>query len=120
MNTEFRFGKKRFYDDQRFKRGFNKSGEFTLLESELLSLYGDTMQALNSGEIMPENAEEQHFLLVCSQQLEPESKLEKVWMKYKRLTQSRRAFHTLNSRCKVASYETEDESEDDNFISDDD
>lgn len=120
MNTEFRFGKKRFYDDQRFKRGFNKSGEFTLLESELLSLYGETMKALDCGEMMPENPEEQHFLLVCSQQLAAESKLEKVWMKYKHLTQSRRAFHTLNSRCKAASYESEDESQDESFISDDD
>ncbi len=120
MNTEFRFGKKRFYDDQRFKRGFSKSGEFTLLESELLSLYGDTMKALDSGEIMPDNAEEQHFLLVCSQQLAAESKLEKVWTKYKQLTQSRRRFHTLNSRCKSASYETEDDNEDESFISNDD
>ncbi|WP_432455574.1 DUF413 domain-containing protein [Agarivorans sp. QJM3NY_29] len=97
MNTEFRFGKKRFYDDQKFKRGFSKSGNFTLLEAELLSLYGETMKAINSGELLPESNQEQRFLLVCSQQLEASTKLEKVWLKYKTLTNARRRFHTLHS-----------------------
>ncbi|MGY5451599.1 DUF413 domain-containing protein [Agarivorans sp. MS3-6] len=100
MTTDFRFGKKRFYDDLKFKRGFSKSGDFTLLESELLSLFGETMKALETGELLPEGNQEQRFLLVTSLQLEPSSKLEKLWMKYKTLAYSRRRFHTLNSNAK--------------------
>ncbi|WP_411993088.1 DUF413 domain-containing protein [Agarivorans sp. DSG3-1] len=111
MMIDFRFGNKRFYDDKRFKHGFRKSGDFTLLESELLSLYGETMRALDAGEMMPEGQQEQHFLLVCSKQLEADTKLEKIWIKYKDLAHSRRRFHTLNSRSKsqVDNLENEDE-----------
>ena len=40
--TEFRHGKKRFYDTIKFPRGFAKSGNFTLSEEEILTLFGDT------------------------------------------------------------------------------
>ncbi|WP_220720001.1 DUF413 domain-containing protein [Agarivorans litoreus] len=118
MNIDFRFGNKRFYDDKRFKRGFSKSGDFTLMESELLSLYGETMRALDAGEILPEGEQEKRFLLVCSQQIEPEGRLEKIWMKYKKLAQTRRRFHTLNSRGKPSADNFQ--SEDDTFIIEDD
>ncbi len=39
-DIEFRMGEKRFYDDKAFPRGFAKSGNFTLLEEELLIYYG--------------------------------------------------------------------------------
>ncbi|WP_163133431.1 DUF413 domain-containing protein [Agarivorans sp. Alg241-V36] len=118
MIIDFRFGNKRFYDDKRFKHGFRKSGDFTLLESELLSLYGETMRALDAGEMMPEGNQEQRFLLVCSQQLEPETKLERIWVKYKTLAHSRRRFHTLHSRCK--SVTDNFENEDETFVVEDD
>ncbi|MEZ8385792.1 DUF413 domain-containing protein, partial [Vibrio splendidus] len=47
--TEFRHGKKRFYDTIKFPRGFAKSGDFTLSEEEILTLFGDTMLALETG-----------------------------------------------------------------------
>ncbi|MGR5542497.1 DUF413 domain-containing protein, partial [Vibrio campbellii] len=34
--THFRYGRKRFYDNTKFPRGFAKSGDFTLAEEELL------------------------------------------------------------------------------------
>ena len=43
-DTLFRHGKKRFFDNEKFPRGFAKSGDFTLAEEEILTLYGDTMQ----------------------------------------------------------------------------
>jgi uncharacterized protein YifE (UPF0438 family) len=118
MIIDFRFGNKRFYDDKRFKRGFSKSGDFTLMESELLSLYGETMRAIDAGEIFPEGEQEKRFLLVCNQQLEPETKLEKVWMKYNALAHKRRSFHTLNSRSKSTTDNLENE--DETFITEDD
>ena len=39
-DTLFRHGKKRFYDNTKFPRGFAKSGDFTLAEEEILTLYG--------------------------------------------------------------------------------
>ncbi|WP_299689186.1 DUF413 domain-containing protein [uncultured Vibrio sp.] len=94
--TEFRHGKKRFYDTVKFPRGFAKSGDFTLSEEETLTRFGDTMQALETGELTPVNAEEKHFLKVLSQPHKAKSKLERVWLKYTQLSRGRRRFHTLN------------------------
>ncbi|QYJ87088.1 DUF413 domain-containing protein [Shewanella mesophila] len=93
----FRFGQKRFFDDKNFPRGFSKSGEFTLSEAELLSLYGDTMLAFESGELDPETAEEKHFIKVLKHPNKANTKLEHVWIKYTKLTREPKKFHTLNS-----------------------
>lgn len=92
----FRYGKKRFYDNVKFPRGFAKSGEFTLAEEELLTLYGDTMSALESGELSPENADEKHFIKVLSQPTKAKSKLERVWLKYIQLAKGRKRFFSLS------------------------
>ncbi|CAH0536213.1 DUF413 domain-containing protein [Vibrio marisflavi] len=94
--VEFRFGKKRFYDNTKFPRGFAKSGDFTLLEEELLTLYGDTMLALESGELEPTNSEEKHFVKVLSNPSKAKSKLERVWVKYIQLSRGRKQFHSLS------------------------
>lgn len=109
---EFRQGKKRFFDNKKFPRGFAKSGDFTLVEEDILTRYGDTMQNLESGIIQPENAEEAHFLSVVQNQTEAESKLERVWLKYIKLARGRKRFHTLNGRSKpdnVDEYVDEDQ-----------
>ncbi|MCG3721089.1 DUF413 domain-containing protein [Vibrio cincinnatiensis] len=98
--TLFRHGKKRFYDTKKFPRGFAKSGDFTLAEEELLTLYGETLLGLESGELQPENAEEQHFIAVLADPDSAETKIERVWMKYVRLARGRKRFHTLNGRNK--------------------
>ncbi|WGY45715.1 MULTISPECIES: DUF413 domain-containing protein [unclassified Vibrio] len=98
--TVFRLGKKHFFDTKKFPRGFAKSGDFTLGEETLLTQYGDTMLGLESGVLQPENAEEQRFLQVLDNPDLAESKIEKVWMKYVRLSRGRKRFHTLNGRNK--------------------
>jgi uncharacterized protein YifE (UPF0438 family) len=103
---ELRHGKKPFYDNKKFPRGFAKSGDFTLAEEELLIQFGDTMSRLESGELKPENQVEQHFLEVLKNPLDAQSKIEKVWVKYTRLARGRKRFHTLNGRNKP---ETEDD-----------
>lgn len=97
--TEFRHGKKRFYDNTKFPRGFAKSGDFTLAEEEILTIYGDTMLALERGELTPENGEERHFIRVLAHPHKAKSKLDRVWLKYTQLARGRKKFHTLNG-CK--------------------
>jgi uncharacterized protein YifE (UPF0438 family) len=80
--TEFRHGKKRFYDNLTFPRGFAKSGHFTLAEEEILVLFGDTMSGLESGQLIPENNEELHFVKVLKQPNKAKSRLERAWLKY--------------------------------------
>ncbi|MGF1754095.1 DUF413 domain-containing protein [Vibrio makurazakiensis] len=94
--TEFRHGKKRFYDAKKFPRGFAKSGDFTLVDEEILTLFGDTMLGLETGELLPENSEEKHFLKVLSYPHKAKTKLERVWLKYIQLARGRKRFHTLN------------------------
>lgn len=101
--TEFRHGKKRFYDNTKFPRGFAKSGDFTLAEEELLTIYGGTMLGLESGELTPENAEEAHFVKAIENPVKAKSKLERVWLKYTQLARGRKRFHTLNGRNKPES-----------------
>ncbi|MCW8335802.1 DUF413 domain-containing protein [Vibrio sp. SCSIO 43135] len=117
-DTEFRHGKKRFYDNTKFPRGFAKSGDFTLAEEEILTLYGDTMFALEMGDITPENAEEKHFLKVLSHPHKAKTKLERVWLKYIQLARGRKRFHTLNG-CKRSAIETNDDYEAEPVLEDD-
>ncbi|SUQ32762.1 YifE [Vibrio furnissii] len=98
--TVFRQGKKRFFDTKKFPRGFAKSGDFTLAEEDTLSLYGETLVGLETGALQPENAEEQHFMDVLVNPDLAQSKIERVWMKYVRLSRGRKRFHTLNGRNK--------------------
>lgn len=94
--TQFRYGKKRFYDNKKFPRGFAKSGDFTLAEEELLIQFGDTLIGLESGELVPQSSEEQHFIDMLQDPTLANSKLERTWLKYIRLARSRKRFHTLN------------------------
>ncbi|WP_428775034.1 DUF413 domain-containing protein [Vibrio sp.] len=110
-DIEFRPGKKRFYDNTKFPRGFAKSGDFTLAEEELLISYGDTMLALETGELDPENSEEKHFVKVIEHPGKAKTKLERTWLKYTQLARGRKRFHTLNGRNKPdATEEYEDDS----------
>ncbi|MBD1388962.1 DUF413 domain-containing protein [Neiella sp. HB171785] len=97
MNTQIRQGATRFYDNQKFARGFQKSGDFTLKESDLLTRYGTTLAQLENGQLQPENAEEQQFVSVIHDGATAQSDIEKVWLKYLRLTKTPRRFHAVTS-----------------------
>jgi len=71
----------RFFDES-FPRGFSKSGDFTIKESELLHLYGHTLLSLQSGQRQPISEDEQHFLQAITGKAEPINTLEKAWLKY--------------------------------------
>ncbi|QFU23997.1 DUF413 domain-containing protein [Shewanella eurypsychrophilus] len=93
----FRFGQKSFTDDINFSRGFRKSGDFTLLEAEVLSLYGETMLSLEAGILEPLTLEENNFVRMLKQPQKAKTKLELVWIKYIKLTREPRRFHSLHS-----------------------
>ena len=96
VDSDIRIGEKRFFDNKAFPRGFGKSGNFTVIEDELLSMYGQTLLALELGELGPENAEEKHFLKMLHNPGKAKSKIEQTWLKYIKLSRGRRMFHTLN------------------------
>ncbi len=95
--TDIRVPQKQFIDRQHFPYGFRKSGDFSINEADILSGYGKTLAALESGEITPENAEEQRFIAVLKGQTPASSSIEKTWLKYIKLARNRKQFYTLHS-----------------------
>ncbi|MBW8189647.1 DUF413 domain-containing protein [Neiella marina] len=97
MNTQIRLGTTRFYDSQKFARGFQKSGDFTVKESDLLTVYGATLSQLERGELQPESDAESQFLAVLRGEQAAQTELEKVWLKYVGLARNKRRFHAVTS-----------------------
>lgn len=97
ISTSIRQGNRVFLDTVHYAYGFKKSGDFTIPESEILSQFGHTLLALEMGEITPESAEEERFVQVILGKEVAESKIEKAWVKYVRLSRTKRNFFTLNS-----------------------
>ncbi|NVK54858.1 MAG: DUF413 domain-containing protein [Alteromonadaceae bacterium] len=95
--TDIRLPQKQFIDRQHFPYGFRKSGDFSITEADILSGYGKTLAALESGELVPENAEEQRFIEVLKGETPASSTLEKAWLKYIKLARNRKQFYTLHS-----------------------
>ena len=71
-----------FYDTKKFPRGFNKYGEFTRDEANLLHTYGRELQELEKGEKKPDNKLQKQFLAVCRGERAAETVIEKTWTKY--------------------------------------
>lgn len=84
-----------FFDDKTFPYGFKKSGDFTIGESELLTDYGIRLVALENG-AEPSSEQEAAFIAMLKGEREPSSKLERAWIKYRKLSKGRRTY-TLSS-----------------------
>lgn len=84
ISTTIRKGSRPYFDDIHFPRGFSRSGEFTVVESMLMNDFGYTLKCLHDGVLMPENVEEKRFIDVVTGTQEPQSQIEKTWMKYLR------------------------------------
>lgn len=95
-DVDFRFGSKLFVDNNRYARGFNRSGDFTIGESHLLTSFGTTMQGLATGLLEPQSDTEHHFQKVCQAKADPETPLERVWLKYQRLANGKPKIYTLH------------------------
>ncbi len=106
-----RLSAKPFIDRQKFPYGFKKSGDFSINEADLLTQYGKTLLALESGEFLPESDDEKHFVSVVSGRAEPTNNLEKAWAKYVRLARGKKQFYTLHSSASNQSDYDEDYSD---------
>lgn len=89
-----------FYDDVHFPRGFNKSGDFTFAESELLTNVGSRLHKLDHEICLPVNEIEKQFVQMCHELSEGQTQIELLWQKYKRLI-VKKPFHSLNGSIKV-------------------
>lgn len=97
----------KFYDDLHFPRGFSRSGKFSIQESELLTQIGKRLFDLEQGTAEPENQVEESFVLRCKLGGEGETKIEKLWQKYKE-SKKPKSFHTLNGSSKVVIAESDE------------
>lgn len=96
-----------FYDDTNYPHGFSRSGKFSIKEADLLSQLGRRLIALENGSVSAQTEEEKQFVNMCKNNVEANSSVEKVWVKYKNSIKKQN-FHTLNSKVKVAASDMED------------
>lgn len=73
---------KRFFDDANFPYGFDRSGEFTSTQAQLLTEHGRAYLALAEGKKVPESEEEEAFIQCCNGSRKPQTLHEKTWLKY--------------------------------------
>jgi uncharacterized protein YifE (UPF0438 family) len=92
-----RLSPKPFIDRQKFPYGFRKSGDFSITEANLLTQYGKTLLALESGELAPESEDELHFVEFANGRTDAINNVEKAWAKYVRLARGKKHFYTLHS-----------------------
>lgn len=79
-------GSREYFDDKHFPMGFRRSGDFTIPEAKLLAEYGVTLKQLSDGKLSPNSEQEQQFMLVLAGSALPQSPIEKVWLKYLKVT----------------------------------
>ncbi|MDC2890094.1 DUF413 domain-containing protein [Psychrosphaera algicola] len=101
-----------FYDDKNFPKGFKRSGDFTIAESEILSSLGSRLAQLKQKKVAAETDAEKHFLEMCEHNLLPESVVERVWAKYENIITTGKPKYTLTAKA--------EDVEDDPDIDDDD
>lgn len=74
--------KRAFFDTKHYPRGFNRSGDFSMREAQLLASHGVLLNELTLGKATPANAAQERLLKVVQGEAPAESLLEKVWVKY--------------------------------------
>lgn len=79
-------GNSEYFDDKHFPMGFRRSGDFTIPEAKLLAEYGVTLKQLSDGKVPANSTLEKQFLDVISGAIEPQTAIEKVWLKYLKVT----------------------------------
>ncbi|MGM0480369.1 MAG: DUF413 domain-containing protein [Pseudomonadota bacterium] len=74
--------KKPFNDFRHYPYGFSRSGDFSIKESDALSLYGGLIAALLKGDYLPENQHDLELLAAAKGERAPVNTVEKAWAKY--------------------------------------
>lgn len=76
--------KRVFSDPKHYPYGFARSGDFSINESRALGQYGALIAALVDGLISPENEDDHGYLAAAHGRKQPESVIEKAWVKYQK------------------------------------
>ncbi|CCQ10180.1 FIG00951646: hypothetical protein [Pseudoalteromonas luteoviolacea B = ATCC 29581] len=97
---------KQFYDDANFPRGFARSGNFTIVEADILANHGAVLKGLYSKTLEPQNSFHTQFVHVMENGLEPTNAFERTWIKYLKLTTNKAKFHTLFGRSRLVADNT--------------
>lgn len=71
-----------FSDPKNYPRGFRRSGDFSIKEADALEQYGNLIVALEAGDYVASDDEDQHLLAVLRGQEEAETLATKAWVKY--------------------------------------
>lgn len=71
---------RKFYGDDYFPYGIDRSGEFSREQANLLIRHGWAYRALAEGSRLPVTPEEEAFVSVCQGEQAAETTHEKVWM----------------------------------------
>ena len=110
--TRETLAKKLFSDAKNYPYGFSRSGDFSINESKALAQYGSLVAALVDGHLSPESEEETGIVEAAFGQKEPQTVVEKAWVKYqKRINRPR--LGNINGSSKNESVDdTDDESAD--------
>jgi uncharacterized protein len=89
LNSDVFISKRNYYDDANFPNGFQRSGDFTIFESEILTSNGYIMNKLYKGEISPEAPEHKHFIDVINGIKEIKFLEEHIFVKYLELLKNK-------------------------------
>ncbi len=88
---------KKFFDDRNFPRGFQRSGDFTRTQAQILETKGVAMKALHEGSRAPQNDEEERFVATCHGNEKPASDVEKTWAIYLNALRRKQIYFTASS-----------------------
>ena len=84
---------RKFYDDDHFPYGFDRSGEFTCRQATLLTERGYAYQELAAGRRKALTEQEKSFVRYCLGDKCAETEDEAVWGRYVALTRQIRRFY---------------------------
>lgn len=100
---------KRMFDNPKhYPYGFSRSGDFSIAESKALSQYGCLIAALVDGLLLPSNDEEKGFIEAAIGTKEPETIVERAWLKYQSRI-NRPKYGSIYGTQKVSRHDTADD-----------
>lgn len=88
---------KKFFDYRNYPQGFQRSGDFTRIQAQLLESKGNTLKALSDGTQPPQTPEEERFIATCLKTELPVSDIEKTWAQYLTSLRRKQIYFTASS-----------------------
>ena len=88
---------KKFFDARNYPQGFQRSGDFTRNQAQLLEAKGLALKALHEGVRAPQTDEEEQFIACCQGKNAPRTEIEKTWMAYLTALKRKQVYFTASS-----------------------